>query len=105
MGGKDQQPSSFSPQTKLSSLGSNNICMNYEGVEVKYTAGAPYVGANVLMMAGPGGHLGEVIPWGPTQGKKGWGVKGPFPVWGGGTTPSRGGALYAPLVSRVQGGA
>ena len=34
-------------------VGTNNMCMNYEGVEVKYTAGAPYVGANVLMMPGP----------------------------------------------------
>src|SRR2546426_3182538 len=27
----------------------NNICMDYEGVEVKYSAGQPYVGAIVRM--------------------------------------------------------
>ena len=45
MGAKDQQPVSYSPQTKLIYAGTNNICMNYEGVEVQYIAGAPYVGA------------------------------------------------------------
>src|SRR5262245_31117515 len=95
MGGKDQQPSSFSPQTKLSYLGSNNICMNYAGVEVKYTAGAPSVGANVRMMAGPAGHLGEFIAWDPTQGKKVWGIKEPFPVWSGVLTTGGGLAFYA----------
>jgi lanthanide-dependent methanol dehydrogenase len=83
MGGKDQQPSAFSPRTGLFYTGTNNICMNYEGVEVKYTAGAPYVGANVLMFPGPGGHLGEFIAWDPVQGKKVWGIKEPFPVWSG----------------------
>jgi lanthanide-dependent methanol dehydrogenase len=83
MGGKDQQPAAFSPKTKLFYLGTNNMCMNYEGVEVKYTAGVPYVGANVLMMPGKGGHLGEFIAWDATTGKKVWGIKEPFPAWSG----------------------
>jgi PQQ-dependent dehydrogenase (methanol/ethanol family) len=83
MGGKDQQPSSFSPRTGLFYFGTNNICMNYEGAEVKYIAGAPYVGANVLMFPGPGGNLGEFMAWDPTTGKKVWGIKEPFPAWSG----------------------
>jgi alcohol dehydrogenase (cytochrome c)/methanol dehydrogenase (cytochrome c) subunit 1 len=83
MGGKDQQPSAYSPRTKLHYLGTNNICMNYEGVEVKYTAGAPYVGANVLMFPGPGGHLGEFMAWDASVGRKVWGIREPFPVWSG----------------------
>lgn len=83
MGGKDQQPAAFSPRTGLFYVPTNNMCMNYEGVEVKYTAGAPYVGANVLMMAGRGGHLGELIAWDATQGKKVWGIKEPQPAWSG----------------------
>jgi len=83
MGGKDQQPAAYSPRTNLFYVPSNNMCMNYEGVEVKYTAGAPYVGANVLMMAGRGGHLGEFIAWDATTGKKKWGIKEPQPVWSG----------------------
>ena len=83
MGGKDQQPSAFSPKTGLFYVPTNNMCMNYEGVEAKYTAGAPYVGANVLMFPGRGGHLGEFIAWDATTGKKVWGIKEPFPAWSG----------------------
>jgi len=83
MGGKDQQPAAFSPKTGLFYVPTNNMCMNYEGVEAKYTAGAPYVGANVLMFPGRGGHLGEFIAWDATTGKKVWGIKEPFPAWSG----------------------
>ncbi len=83
MGGKDQQPASYSPRTKLFYVPTNNMCMNYEGFEVKYTAGAAYVGANVLMFPGRGGHLGELIAWDATKGKKVWGIKEPFPAWSG----------------------
>jgi alcohol dehydrogenase (cytochrome c)/methanol dehydrogenase (cytochrome c) subunit 1 len=75
MGGKDQQPGAFSPRTNLVYVGTNNMCMNYEGVEVKYTAGAPYVGANVLMF--------EFMAWDPATGKKVWGIKEPQPAWSG----------------------
>lgn len=83
MGGKDQQPAAFSPRTGLFYVPTNNMCMDYEASEVKYTAGAPYVGANVLMKAGPGGHLGEVIAWDATTGKKVWGIKEKQPAWSG----------------------
>jgi alcohol dehydrogenase (cytochrome c)/methanol dehydrogenase (cytochrome c) subunit 1 len=83
MGGKDQQPAAYSPRTGLFYVPTNNMCMNYEGVEVKYTAGAPYVGANVLMFPGRGGHLGEFIAWDASTGKKVWGIKEPFPAWSG----------------------
>jgi alcohol dehydrogenase (cytochrome c)/methanol dehydrogenase (cytochrome c) subunit 1 len=53
MGGKNQQPVSFSPKTGLFYVPANNLCMDYEGVEVKYQAGQPYVGAIVLSKAGP----------------------------------------------------
>jgi alcohol dehydrogenase (cytochrome c)/methanol dehydrogenase (cytochrome c) subunit 1 len=83
MGGKNQQPVSYSPTTKLIYAGINNLCMNYEGVEVQYIAGAPYVGANVRIFAGPGGNQGEFIAWDPAAGKRVWGIKEPFPVWTG----------------------
>jgi len=83
MGGKDQQPAAYSPRTGLFYVPTNNMCMNYEGVLVQYTAGAPYVGANVLMFPGRGGHLGEFIAWDATTGKKVWGIREPQPVWGG----------------------
>jgi lanthanide-dependent methanol dehydrogenase len=84
MGGKDQQPAAFSPRTGLFYVPTNNMCMDYEATEVKYTAGAPYVGANVLMKPGPGnGELGELIAWDATTGKKVWGVKEKQPAWSG----------------------
>ena len=83
MGGKNQQPVSYSPVTKLIYAGINNLCMNYEGVEVQYIAGAPYVGANVRIFAGPGGNQGEFIAWDPVTAKRVWGIKEPFPVWTG----------------------
>jgi PQQ-dependent dehydrogenase (methanol/ethanol family) len=83
MGAKNQQPSSFSPRTKLFYVPTNNLCMDYEGVEVKYQAGQPYVGAIVVSKAGPGGHRGEFIAWDPSAGKKVWGIKENLSAWGG----------------------
>ena len=53
----------------------NNLCMDYEGVEVKYQAGQPYVGAIVVSHAGPGGNRGEFMAWDANTGKKVWGIK------------------------------
>ncbi|MBI4512481.1 MAG: methanol/ethanol family PQQ-dependent dehydrogenase [Gemmatimonadetes bacterium] len=83
MGFKDQQPAAFSPRTKLFYVPTNNLCMDYEGVEVSYTAGLPYVGAIVKTYAGPGGHRGAFIAWDATTGKKVWEIKEPFSAWGG----------------------
>src|SRR5438876_4862192 len=83
MGGKNQQPVAYSPKTNLIYVPTNNLCMDYEGVQVKYQAGQPYVGAIVVSHAGPGGNRGEFIAWDPTTNKKVWGVKEPLANWGG----------------------
>ena len=83
MGGKNQQPVAYSPRTRLFYVPSNNLCMEYEGVEVKYQAGQPYVGAIVVSSPGPGGHRGEFIAWDANTGKKVWGVKEDLAAWGG----------------------
>jgi lanthanide-dependent methanol dehydrogenase len=83
MGGKNQQPVSFSPRTGLFYVPSNNLCMDYEGVEVKYQAGQPYVGAIVVSRPGPGGNRGEFLAWDPVAGKKVWGIKEELSAWGG----------------------
>jgi PQQ-dependent dehydrogenase (methanol/ethanol family) len=83
MGGKNQQPVSFSPKTGYFYVPSNNLCMDYEGVEVKYQAGQPYVGAIVVSKPGPGGHRGEFMAWDPVNGKKVWGIKEQLSAWGG----------------------
>src|SRR4051794_36792230 len=71
-GAKDWQPSSFSPRTGLLYVPHNNLCMDFEGAEVSYIAGTPYVGANVVYKAGPGGNQGEVTAWNPAEGKAAW---------------------------------
>ena len=83
MGGKNQQPVAFSPRTNLLYVPTNNLCMDYEGVQVKYQAGQPYVGAIVVSHAGPGGNRGEFIAWDPTTNKKVWGIKENLANWGG----------------------
>jgi lanthanide-dependent methanol dehydrogenase len=82
-GGKDWQPSSFSPTTGLIYIPHNNLCMEYEGVQANYIAGTPFVGANVRMYAGPGGHRGELSAWDPVAAKAVWTVKERFPAWSG----------------------
>jgi PQQ-dependent dehydrogenase (methanol/ethanol family) len=83
MGGKNQQPVSYSPRTGFFYVPTNNLCMDYEGVEVKYQAGQPYVGAIVVSRPGPGGNRGEFIAWDPVAGKKVWGVREELANWGG----------------------
>jgi alcohol dehydrogenase (cytochrome c) len=83
MGGKNQQPVSYSPRTGFFYVPTNNLCMDYEGVEVKYQAGQPYVGAIVVSRPGPGGNRGEFIAWDATTGKKVWGIKEELANWGG----------------------
>jgi glucose dehydrogenase len=82
-GGKDWQPSAYSPRTGLLYIPHQNLCQDEEAVPANYIAGTPYVGANVMMYAGPGGHRGEVSAWDPVAGKKVWNIKEHFPVWSG----------------------
>ena len=76
MGAKNQQPVSFSPRTGFFYVPTNNLCMDYEGVEVKYQAGQPYVGAIVVSKPGPGGNRGEFIAWDPSRRQEGVGHQG-----------------------------
>jgi alcohol dehydrogenase (cytochrome c)/methanol dehydrogenase (cytochrome c) subunit 1 len=82
-GGKNQQPAAFSPKTGLFYVPTNNLCMDFEGREVMYIAGTPYIGGNAPEKGGPGGYKGEFIAWDAVHGKKIWGIKEPFPVWSG----------------------
>ena len=82
-GGKDWQPSAWSPRTGLLYIPHNNLCMDMEGVEANYIAGTPYVGASVKMYAGPGGNRGEFTAWDPVQRRKVWSIKESFPAWSG----------------------
>ena len=82
-GSKDWNPSSFSPQTGLMYIPHENLCMDWLNMQVNYIEGTPYVGANVHMKPGPGGHRGELTAWDPVRRGPAWVVKENFPVWSG----------------------
>jgi PQQ-dependent dehydrogenase (methanol/ethanol family) len=82
-GAKDWQPSAYSPRTGLLYMPHNNLCMDVESVEANYIAGTPYVGMNVVMKAGPGGHRGEFTAWHPVERRAAWKIRERFPVWSG----------------------
>jgi alcohol dehydrogenase (cytochrome c) len=67
--------------------------MDWESVEANYIAGTPYVGAEVRMFAGPGGHRGELSAWDIIRGKEVWTIKESFPVWGA-TLATAGGLVF-----------
>jgi PQQ-dependent dehydrogenase (methanol/ethanol family) len=82
-GGKDWQPMAWSPRTKLLYIPHQNLCQDVGTYETSYIAGTPYVGADVRMKPGPGGHRGELSAWDPVARKKVWSLKERFPVWSG----------------------
>ena len=85
-GGKDWQPSAWSPRTGLLYIPHQNLCQDTTTYTVSYIAGTPYVGADSKMYAGPGGHRGELSAWDPVKRRKAWVVRENFPVWSGALT-------------------
>jgi PQQ-dependent dehydrogenase (methanol/ethanol family) len=96
-GMKDWQPSAYSPRTGLLYIPHQNLCMDEEGLEVNYIAGTPYVGMNVKMFAGPGGHRGEFDAWNPITGRKVWSIKEDLPVWSGALVTAGDVAFYGTM--------
>jgi len=82
-GGKDWQPSAYSPRTQLLYLPHQNLCQDQEAMQTGYIAGTPYVGAIVKMKPGPGGHRGRVTAWDPAAAKARWTIDEDLPVWSG----------------------
>jgi len=82
-GAKDWQPSAWSPRTGLLYIPHQNLCQDAMTYQTSYIAGTPYVGADVVMVAGPGGHRGVLSAWNPVERRKAWEVFEKFPVWSG----------------------
>jgi glucose dehydrogenase len=82
-GAKDWQPMAWSPRTKLLYVPHQNLCQDAEPYQVSYIAGTPYVGMDVKMYAGPGGHRGVFTAWDPVARKVAWQLRESFPVWSG----------------------
>jgi PQQ-dependent dehydrogenase (methanol/ethanol family) len=96
-GGKDWQPSAYSPLTKLIYLPHQNLCQDQEDVPANYIAGTPYVGSNVKMYAGPGGYRGVFAAWDPLARRKVWEIRESFPVWSGALATAGNIAFYGTM--------
>ncbi len=96
-GMKDWQPAAFSHRTGFLYVPHNNLCMDYAGVEANYIAGTPYVGAEVRMYPGPGGHRGVFMAWDPIARRKVWEIKERFPVWSGALVTAGDVAFYGTM--------
>jgi lanthanide-dependent methanol dehydrogenase len=82
-GAKDWQPAAWSPRTRLLYIPHQNLCQDASVYEASYIAGTPFVGADVKMYAGPGGHRGVFTAWDPVAARKVWEIQEDFPVWSG----------------------
>src|SRR4029453_18771655 len=79
----DWQPSSYSPRTRLVYIPHQNLCEDEQVTQTSYIVGTPYVGANVKMKPGPGGHRGALTAWDPAAARAAWTIKEDLPVWSG----------------------
>lgn len=82
-GGKDWNPSSFSPLTGLIYIPHNNLCMDEGDVQTNYIAGTPFLGTEARMYAGPGANRGLFTAWDPVARRKVWEIREDLPVWSG----------------------
>ena len=82
-GGKDWQPSAWSPRTKLLYIPHQNLCQDELVGETSYIAGTPYVGAELKIKPAPGARRGAFTAWDPVARKKAWTIEEDFPVWSG----------------------
>jgi PQQ-dependent dehydrogenase (methanol/ethanol family) len=96
-GAKDWQPAAYSPRTGLVYIPHQNLCMDEEGVEANYIAGTPYVGTNVKMYAGPGGHRGLFDAWDPVGQHVVWSKQEDLPVWSGALVTAGDVAFYGTM--------
>jgi PQQ-dependent dehydrogenase (methanol/ethanol family) len=96
-GGKDWQPSAYSPQTRYLYIPHQNMCQDEEVVSANYIPGTPYVGANLKMHTGPGGNRGVMTAWDVAAGRSVWEIKESFPVWSGALATAGGLVFYGTM--------
>lgn len=83
-GGKDEEPSAYSPRTGLAYIPAINVCMDYEAHQAQYIAGTPYMGAKFPATSSPGGYKGALVAWDPKTATVAWAVPDTaYPVYSG----------------------
>lgn len=87
MGMKGWEPSAYSSKNSLFYLATFNLCMNYQGLQAEYIAGAPYMGSDLTVGLGPGYPgsfvMGEMVAWDFIKGQRAWAQPEPLPAYAG----------------------
>lgn len=94
-GGKNWEPMSYSAQTGLVYIPTNNMCMDMKGLKEEYRRGHFYLGVEFdAGKPGVGGNLSELVAWDPVKQKKVWGIKENLPFIGGALSTAGGLVFY-----------
>ena len=83
LGGKNQMPMAYSPDTKLFYIPANEWGMEIWNEPVTYKKGAAYMGAGFTIKTVNDDHIGALRAVDPKTGKIVWEVKNGAPLWGG----------------------
>jgi alcohol dehydrogenase (cytochrome c) len=90
LGGKNQMPMAYSPDTGLFYVPANEWGMDIHNEPVAYKKGAAYLGAGFTIKTLGDGPIGALRAFDPKTGKKVWEVTNNAPLWGGVMTTSGG---------------
>ncbi len=94
-GGKNWEPMSYSPQTGLVYIPTNNMCMDIIGRNQEFEVGKFYLADEFNAdKAGHGNYLGELVAWDPVKQKRVWGIKSDVPMIGGAMSTAGGLVFY-----------
>ena len=83
LGGKNQMPMAYSPQTRLFYVPSNEWGMEIWNEPIAYKKGAAYLGAGFTIKTLGDGPIGAMRAVDPKTGKIVWEVPNNAPLWGG----------------------
>ena len=94
LGGKNQQPMAYSPDTKLFYVPANEWGMDIHNEPVTYKKGAAYLGAGFTIKPTFTDHIGALKAIDPASGKIVWQNNNKAPLWGGVLTTGGGLVFY-----------
>lgn len=94
LGGKNQMPMAYSPQTKLFYVPANEWGMDIWNEPVSFKKGAAYLGAGFTIKPNFDDYIGAMRAVDPKTGKTVWEVKNNAPLWGGVMTTAGGLVFY-----------
>ena len=83
LGGKNQMPMAYSPDTKLFYVPTNEWGMEIWNEPVTYKKGGAFLGAGFTIKPLFEDHIGSLRAINPKTGKVAWEVKNTAPLWGG----------------------